>query len=149
MFGRRSGSKTPRPGDLTAFVDEGSEIEGRYSFRGTAMLNGRFTGEITTTDTLIVGDKGVVKATIRAGTVIVNGEVTGEITATRRLELRATARVTGEIDTPALIIDDGARFEGRCRMTPAKPEPVAPARDLTVVRGTGGPEMAPRPPIAR
>lgn len=134
VFGRRSGSKTPRPDDLTAFVDEGSEIEGRYSFRGTAMLNGRFTGEITTTDTLIVGDKGVVKATIRAGTVIVNGEVTGEITATRRLELRPTARVTGDIDTPSLIVDDGARFEGRCRMTPAKAEAAAPARDLTVVK---------------
>lgn len=135
MFWKRSRTRSPRPDDLTAFVDAGSEIEGRYSFRGTAMLNGHFTGEISTTDTLIVGEKGVVKATIRAGTVIVSGEVGGEIVATHRLELRATARVSGEIETPALVVDEGARFEGRCRMSPAKTaEPVAPARDLTIVK---------------
>jgi cytoskeletal protein CcmA (bactofilin family) len=40
---------------LTAFIDEDSEIEGRYSFKGTVMLNGRFKGDITSTDTLIIG----------------------------------------------------------------------------------------------
>jgi cytoskeletal protein CcmA (bactofilin family) len=35
-----------KSGSLTAFIDEGSEIEGRYSFTGTVMLNGRFKGEI-------------------------------------------------------------------------------------------------------
>lgn len=134
MFWRRNGRHDPRPDDLTAFVDEGSEIEGRYTFRGTAMLNGRFTGEITTSDTLIVGEKGDVRATIRAGTVIVSGEVTGQIVATGRLELRPTARVNGEIEVAALVIDEGAVFEGRCRMGPAKTDSVPPARDLTVVK---------------
>ena len=44
MFRRRG--KRPRRGELTAFIDEGSEMEGRYTFRGTVMLNGRFKGEI-------------------------------------------------------------------------------------------------------
>lgn len=134
MFWRRK-RRDPRPDDLTAFVDEGSEIEGRYSFRGTAMLNGRFTGEISTSDTLIVGEKGVVKATIRAGTVIVSGEVIGEIVATQRLELRATAVVSGDIEAAALMVDEGATFDGRCRMTPAKTSTNPPvSRDLTVVK---------------
>ena len=131
----RTNRRDPRPDDLTAFVDEGSEIEGRYSFRGTAMLNGRFTGEIVTTDTLIIGEKGVVKATIHAASVIVCGEVVGEIVATHRLELRATARVSGDIEAAAITVDEGATFDGRCRMTPAKTSTTPPvSRDLTVVK---------------
>ena len=134
MFRRRD-TRTPRPDDLTAFVDEGSEIEGRYSFRGTAMLNGRFTGEISTSDTLIVGEKGVVSATVHAGTIVVSGELSGEIVATHRLELRATARVSGDIETPALVVDEGAVIEGRCRMTARRaPETPVPTRDLTIVK---------------
>jgi cytoskeletal protein CcmA (bactofilin family) len=126
--------RDPRPDDLTAFVDEGSEIDGRYTFRGTAMLNGRFSGEITTSDTLIVGEKGEVKATIRAANVIVSGEVSGEIVATQRLELRATARVSAEVEAAAFVVDEGAIFDGRCRMGPARSATIAPTRDLTVVK---------------
>jgi cytoskeletal protein CcmA (bactofilin family) len=135
MMWRRRPKGAPRPDDLTAFVDEGSEIEGRYSFRGTAMLNGRFTGEITTADTLIIGERGVVQATIHAGTIIVSGEITGDIVATQRIELRPTARVSGQVETPVLAVEDGAILDGRCRMSSAKSVEVAPAtRDLTVVR---------------
>jgi cytoskeletal protein CcmA (bactofilin family) len=135
MFSRRRDKRPPRPDDLTAFVDEGSEIEGRYTFRGTVMLNGRFSGEITTTDTLIVGDRGVVHATVRAGTIIVSGQLAGDIVASQRLELRATARVSGDIETPALVVDEGAVLEGRCRMTAkSAPEAPAPARDLAIVK---------------
>jgi hypothetical protein len=31
-------------GGLTAFIDEDSEIEGRFCFKGTLMLNGHFKG---------------------------------------------------------------------------------------------------------
>ena len=134
MFWRRGTRRSPRLDELTAFVDEGSEIDGRYTFRGTAMLKGRFTGEIVTTDTLIVGEKGVVQANIRAGVVVISGEVTGEIVATQRIELRETARVSGQLETPVLSVDEGATFDGRCRMAPPKPVESAPSRDLTVVR---------------
>jgi len=55
-------SKRPTKGrDLTAFIDEGSEIEGKYTFNGTVMLNHKFSGEIVSSDSLIIGEKGVVK----------------------------------------------------------------------------------------
>lgn len=134
MLWTRKRAATARSRDLTAFVDEGSEIEGKYTFRGTVMLNGRFTGEIVSTDTLIVGEKGVVKATIHAGTVVVSGEVMGTVVASERLDLRATARLFGDAETPALVVEEGAVFDGHCRMTRAKPaEAAPPARDLSIV----------------
>ena len=113
---------------LTAFIDEGSEIEGRYTFSGTVMLNGRFKGEISTTDTLIIGDKGVMNGDVRAGQVLIRGEVVGNVSAAERVELKRTARVFGDVEAPVVVV------EGHCRMTKANPntEPL-PTRDLSVL----------------
>lgn len=129
----RRGSKGPRRSQLTAFIDEGSEIEGRYTFRGTVMLNGKFKGEITSDDTLIIGERAVLEADVRAGCLVVNGEVTGNLRATERIDLKRTARVFGDVEAPVVVLEEGVLFEGHCRMT--KPSPVAevPPRDLTVL----------------
>jgi cytoskeletal protein CcmA (bactofilin family) len=131
MFRRRG--KRPRRSDLTAFIDEGSEMEGRYTFRGTVMLNGRFKGEISSEDTLIIGERGVVEADIRAGRVQVNGEVTGNVRATERIDLKRTARMYGDVEAPVVVVEEGVVFEGHCRM--AKPSPMGEIsdRDLAVV----------------
>ena len=122
-----------RRGDLTAFIDEGSEIEGKYTFSGTVVLNGKFQGEIASTDTLIIGEKGVVNATIRAGSVLISGEVVGNVLATERVELRGNARVFGDLDAPVVMIEEGVLFEGHCRMTKSKPAEVVTPRDLSVI----------------
>ena len=132
MFKRRR-KRVGRNG-LTAFIDEGSEIEGRYTFSGTVMLNGRFKGEITSTDTLIVGDKATINGDIRAGQVLISGEVVGNVSAAERVELKRTARVFGDVEAPVVVVEEGVLFEGHCRMT--KPNPnteTLPARDLSVV----------------
>lgn len=102
--------------ELAAYIDEGSEIEGKYTFVGTAVLNGKFKGEITSTDTLIIGEKGVVNATIRAGVVLISGEVMGGLLATQRVEMKPTARVFADVEAPVVIMQEGVLFEGHCRM---------------------------------
>src|SRR3989338_9199485 len=100
MLLRKSGKASVKGNDLTAFIDEGSEIEGKYTFSGTVMINGRFRGEIVSNDSLIVGEKGVVNASIRAGIVLISGEVVGNVNASERVELRCSARVYGDIEAP-------------------------------------------------
>ena len=133
MLWKRSGRPAVEKRDLTDFIDEGSELEGTYTFGGTAMVNGKFRGEITSRDTLIVGDKARITATITAGTVIVRGEVVGNVVASERIELGGAARLFGDIETPILVVEEGVVFEGRCRMTKPKPVEAAPTRDLSVV----------------
>src|SRR2546425_12648130 len=129
--------KNSAKGDLTAFIDEGSEIEGKYTFSGTVMINGKLRGEIESNDTLIVGEKGVLNATIRAGTVVVSGEVVGNILAAERVELRGTARMFGDVEAPVVVVEEGVLFEGHCRMTKQRPADtpaaVTPARDIAVL----------------
>ena len=120
----RKSAQASRSSDLTAFIDEGSEIEGKYTFQGTVMLNGKFSGEISSNDSLIIGEKGVVNATVRAGVVLINGEVIGNVFATERVELRGTARVYGDVealranvDGPNEILDPDRRPLGATFLT--------------------------------
>ena len=119
MFRRRNGKSdvTVKREDLTAFIDEGTEIEGKYNFSGVVMLNGKLSGEIASAESLIIGDKGAIHASIRAGSVVVSGEVVGNIVASERIELRNASRVTGNLEAPVIVVDEGALFEGQCRMT--------------------------------
>jgi len=136
MFRKKSAKVTGKGSDLSAYIDEASEIEGKYTFSGTVMLNGKLTGEIWSDDTLIIGEKGVVHAAVRAGIVLVSGEVRGNILGTERVELRGTARVYGDVEAPVVVVEEGVLFEGHCRMTKGRPEDAAapaPQRDLSVV----------------
>ena len=117
--------KSTRKNDsVLTFIGEGSEIEGKYTFTGTGtiMLNGKLQGEITTTAALIVGEKAVVNATIRAGSAVIWGEVVGDVHAGERVELKGTARVFGTLEAPVIVLDDGVFFEGHCRMIAVRSE---------------------------
>src|SRR2546421_3316483 len=96
----RKSKPTSRTSDLTAFIDEGSEIEGKYTFSGTVMLNGKFRGEIASSDTLIIGEKGIVHADVHAGIALISGQLVGNLIATERVELRGSARVFGDVEEP-------------------------------------------------
>ncbi len=122
---------------LTAFLDEGSEIEGKYTFSGVVLLNGKFKGEIVSTDTLIVGEKGVVNATIRVGAAVISGEVVGGLLATERVEMRKSARVFGDVEAPVIIIEEGVLFEGHCRITREPPAQAPTGREAAPSRETG------------
>src|SRR3989454_12142457 len=119
MLWRKSSKRPTKGSDLTAFIDEGSEIEGKYSFTGTVMINGRFRGEIVSSDSLIIGQKGVVNATVRAGLVLINGEVVGNVSASDRVELHGTARDCGHAEARVVVGEEGVLFDGHCQRTKA------------------------------
>jgi cytoskeletal protein CcmA (bactofilin family) len=104
-------------GALTAFIDQGSEFSGKLSFKDTVRIDGRFDGEISSENTLIVGETGVVRAQIRSEIVIVSGEVHGDIHAKAQITLHKTANVFGNLHTKALSIEEGAQFNGSVEMT--------------------------------
>lgn len=124
-----SGSSSP--GGLTAFIDQGSEFEGKLSFKDTVRIDGRFRGEISSENTLIVGESGEIEATINSKTVVVSGSVNGDINATAKVVLHKTARVSGNIGTSSLVIEEGAIVDGQVRMGKAN-------GSLKAVDGGGG-----------
>src|SRR3989304_6833958 len=100
----------------TSGIDQGCELEGRLTFSGTLVLNGKFRGEIYSSDTLLVGESGQAEAEVQVGVAIVSGQVIGNIIARERVELRGSARIFGDIVTPAMVLEEGVVFDGRCKM---------------------------------
>ncbi|MFQ5329981.1 MAG: polymer-forming cytoskeletal protein, partial [Thermodesulfobacteriota bacterium] len=85
-------------------------------------------GEIDSTGTLIVGDEGVVEATIKVNTAVITGEVRGEINAASRIDLRKPCKMYGNLKTPNLIIGEGVVFEGNCEMGNLESAVITPLR---------------------
>ena len=67
-----------------------------------------------------VGPNGKVKADISAREVIVRGTVDGKIEGTEKVQLWNSGRVTGEVRTERLAIEDGALLRGKCRGSQAE-----------------------------
>jgi len=97
-------------------LDQGCELEGRLTFSGTLVLNGKFQGELVSSGTLIVGQDGDLKANVQVGVAIISGQLSGHIIAQERVELRSTARIYGDIITPVLVLEEGVIFDGHCKM---------------------------------
>jgi len=110
-----------KDGSLSGFVGSGTVITGEASFKSMLRVDGRFSGRIASTGgTLIVGAGGQVDANIEVSVATIHGIVNGDIVATDRIELGRAAKLTGNIQTPSLMIEQGAVFEGTSKMTQAK-----------------------------
>jgi len=103
-------------GNLTAFIDQGSEFEGKLSFKDTVRIDGTFSGEISSDNTLIVGESGQIHATIRSVCVVISGFVEGDINASDQIVLHKTAVVNGNLEAPAISMEQGAQLNGTVRM---------------------------------
>jgi cytoskeletal protein CcmA (bactofilin family) len=106
---------------LSAFIDQGSEFEGKLTFKDTVRIDGCFRGEITSQNTLIVGETGEIMATVRSREVIISGTVSGNVFATERLVLHKTARVEGDVEAGTIAIEEGAMLNGKVTMGGSRP----------------------------
>ena len=103
--------------DIKAYLGEDTVFSGSLSFNGAVRIDGKMDGTINTDDTLIIGENGVLEADITAGTVICRGKIKGTIKASKRIEIHNNSVVVGAISAPALLVEDGALFDGTCEMT--------------------------------
>jgi cytoskeletal protein CcmA (bactofilin family) len=110
-----------KEGTLSGFVGNGTTLTGEANFKGMLRVDGHLSGRVSSQDgTLIVSTGGQVDADVEVSVAQIYGTVVGNVTATKRIELGRVAKVTGDIQTPALVIENGAVFEGSCRMQQIK-----------------------------
>lgn len=117
-------------GDIKAFLGPGSQFEGKLVFDEIVRLDGTFRGEVTSRDTLIVGEAADIHAEVAVGTLILSGRFKGNIKATTKVELRAPAQVEGSIETPLLSVEEGVQLNGTLTMK----KEAAPAEKKAVSR---------------
>ena len=101
---------------LNAFLGRGCIYEGKLTFEGRVRIDGKFTGEIFSNDTLEVGPDAEIEAEIDVANCIIAGHVDGDIKARVRCDLRAPGVILGNITAPIITMDEGVRFDGEMRM---------------------------------
>ena len=108
--------KSKGSGELNGFVDSGASFKGELEFEDTMRIDGRFNGKIISKNELIVGESATIEGDIQVGRIAISGTVIGKIMASQKVEIHRNGKVYSDIDTPALIIEDGAIFQGNCVM---------------------------------
>lgn len=101
---------------LNGFLDRGSLFQGELTFEETFRIDGKFEGTIRSGSELILGDSAEVNAEIYVRRLSVNGSLQGSVDATEKIEVLSKARVTADLRTPVLKLEEGAFFQGRCHM---------------------------------
>jgi cytoskeletal protein CcmA (bactofilin family) len=110
-----------KEGRLSGFVGHGTTLTGETEFHAMLRVDGHLIGTVSSASgTLIIGTNGQVDANISVAAAMVNGAVNGDIVASEKLQLGRTARVMGNIQSPRLIIEEGAILEGSCSMLKAR-----------------------------
>lgn len=110
-----------KEGRLSGYVGNGTVLTGETNFQAMLRVDGHLTGKVSSeTGTLIIGSTGRVDANISVAAAVISGTVNGDIIASERLELGRSARVVGNVQTPRIVIEDGAVFEGNCTMLKAR-----------------------------
>lgn len=128
-------------GELNGILDRGSHLRGELHFEQTFRVDGKLTGKVLSDGDLVVGERGEVEGEIEVGRAFISGVVRGRVRTARRLEICAGGRVFADVETPALVIGEGALFEGNCAMDrgvragePAAEAPVAAPPRLAAVK---------------
>jgi len=138
----------PAPAAAVTHLGAGSSISGQIRCAESLRIDGQVKGEIFCDQLLTVGEGASVQAAIEGDTVVIAGEVQGDITGRRKITLERTARVTGDLCTPGIVIQEGAILEGRIMIGGQIEEPRAAAAQPAAPRASEAPKPPPRPPSA-
>ena len=124
MLGRkdplpRSGLTTPTgngheatPATLLTVVGEQARMEGKFEIADSIEIECAVGGELHVGGRLVVGERGVVTADVHTVDALIMGQYDGNMVATGDVEITATGRVSGNIQTDSLVIAKGGFFNG-------------------------------------
>ena len=98
-------------------LGKGVEVTGDILFGERLQVEGRVAGKlISDSGTLVIEDTGLVQAQVEVGVCVIRGTLEGNVNAKSRIEIHKTSRVSGELTTPVLLIEEGAVFNGTVGM---------------------------------
>jgi cytoskeletal protein CcmA (bactofilin family) len=124
----------PRPaflapgGALRAALGPDDSITGKLSFSAPTRIDGTLRGEVRSTDLIVVGETALVDGPIRATSLVVLGRVRGDVLGAERIEIGPRGVLRGAIETQDLIVREGGRLDGPCRVAPQPRATVHPLR---------------------
>ena len=120
-------SNTQNKKSPATVIAKGVRLEGEFKSQGDVLIEGEVQGTITTDGLLTLGSEAALKAGVTAADAIVAGKLEGNINIKRRLDVKSTARITGDIVCETISVEPGAQLQGNIRAggTKVEPAPIA------------------------
>jgi len=103
-------------GELTTIIGKGTAVKGDIRIQNSIRVDGKIEGNVTATDTVVVGKDGQVIGHVKAKNVLLSGKICGNIQASDKVLLESKASIEGDIQASCLVVDEGAFFDGQCKM---------------------------------
>jgi cytoskeletal protein CcmA (bactofilin family) len=104
-----SGNRAEAPSRLPA----GLALTGELTSSADLLIDGTLEGQITVPERQVTINLGArVKARVLARVVTIAGRFEGSVTATERVEIEHTAHVQAHVQSPSVVLMDGAKFQG-------------------------------------
>ena len=118
--------------NIKTVIAEDVEIVGSVKCSGDIQLAGKLSGDLVSGAAAIITETATIKGNVSVNSTTVMGTINGNISAKDRIELKSSARVTGDIHSKRLTVEDGVTFVGKAEVTPSGPRPSgeAKAQDL-------------------
>ncbi len=113
---RKKGNSTVNNPDRLNAIMEGSKVVGDMITASNLRIDGEVIGNVSCPSKIVIGKNGSVQGDIVCADADIEGEVKGTISVDNLLSLKASSKITGEIKTGKLFIEEGAMFDGNCTM---------------------------------
>ena len=118
---KKSGAMGESPDRLNVIV-EGSKIVGDFIAESNVRIDGEIQGNVSSSSKIVIGPTGFIKGNLVCADADVEGRIEGILKVENLLSLRSKARVSGEITTGKIQIEEGAEFSGECKMSNFAPK---------------------------
>jgi len=104
--------------NAAAHIGPSISITGEVFAEEPLTIAGQVTGNVAVIGhPLTIAEGATIAAEVVAHTIVVAGNVTGRLNADAKIVVQQSARVEGDVNAPALRVDDGASVEGRIEVT--------------------------------
>jgi cytoskeletal protein CcmA (bactofilin family) len=129
MLKRKEKMQFESPERLNRLV-EGTKVIGDIITESNLRIDGEVKGNVATSSKVVIGATGSILGNLTCMEADVEGHVEGKLNIEGLLVLRETAHISGDIFTNKLHMEEGAVFEGVCKMSSAPVVPQLSTPDL-------------------
>lgn len=100
---------------ISTIISDGCKIDGNISTTSTIRIDGIVNGDVLANQGIIIGNSGKILGSIKAEEAVVFGHISGNIHV-KKLEIKSTGIITGDISTQTIEVEFGAVYNGRVKM---------------------------------
>ena len=96
-----------------SIIGEGCSFDGKVFLQGEARVGGKVKGHIVADGFLTLEQSSFVQGEIVGQQIQISGRVEGNVTCEDILVVTQTAQVIGELKAMRIVVEDGAKIDGR------------------------------------